>query len=67
VDFQSGDELIVDKRKVIFGSSYGFFEEGDPLALIGSHGYLEIAVNMGSAARMFCKKQGDEIKIFIAK
>jgi len=67
VDFQSGDELMVDKRKVIFSSSYGFCEEGDPLALVGSHGYLEIAVNMGSAARMFCKKQGDEIKIFIVK
>lgn len=67
VDFQSGDELIIDKRKVIFSSSYGFCEEGDPLILVGSHGYLEIAVNMGSAARMFCKKQGDEIKIFTAK
>jgi S-adenosylmethionine hydrolase len=67
VDFQSGDELMVDKRKVIFSSSYGFCEEGDPLALVGSHGYLEIAVNMGSAAKLFCKKQGDEIKIFVAK
>ena len=67
VDFQSGDELIVDKRKVIFSSSYGFCEEGDPLALIGSHGYLEIAVNLASASKMFCKKQGDEIKIYIAK
>jgi S-adenosyl-L-methionine hydrolase (adenosine-forming) len=67
VDFQSGDELMVEKRKLIFSSSYGFCEEGHPLALIGSHGYLEIAVNMGSAAKMFCKKQGDEIKIRIAK
>ncbi len=67
LDLRSGDELIVDKRKVIFSSSYGFCDEGYPLALVGSHGYLEIAVNMGSAARMFCKKQGDEIKISIAK
>lgn len=66
VDFQTGDELTVDNRKVKFSSSYGFCEEGDPLALIGSHGYLEIAVNLGSAAKMFCKKQGDEIKIRIA-
>lgn len=67
MDFQSGDELMVDKKKVIFGTSYGFCEEGYPLALVGSHGYLEIAVNMGNAARMFCKKQGDEIKICITK
>jgi len=67
VDLRPGDELIVDNRKVIFSSSYGFCEEGDPLALIGSHGYLEIAVNRGNAAKMFCKKQGDEINICIAK
>ena len=59
--------MIVDKKRVIFSNSYGFCEKGEPLALIGSHGYLEIAVNLGSAAKMFCKKQGDEIKIFIAK
>ena len=67
MDFQPGDELIIDKKKVIFRNSYGFCEKGEPLALIGSHGYLEIAVNLASAAKMFCKKQGDEIKIYIAK
>ncbi|MCX9082425.1 MAG: S-adenosyl-l-methionine hydroxide adenosyltransferase family protein [Candidatus Methanoperedens sp.] len=67
VNFRPGDDLLIDNRKVIFSRSYGFCEEGEPLALIGSHGYLEIAVNMGSAAKMFCKKQGDKIKICIAK
>jgi len=64
-DFRPGDEAWIGKRKVIFGSSYGFFKEGDPLILIGSHGFLEIAVNMGDAAKMFGKKQGDEIIISI--
>ena len=65
VDFRPGDELWIGKRRVIFGSSYGFFKEGDPLILIGSHGFLEIAVNMGNAAKMFGKNQGDEIIISI--
>ena len=65
VDFRYGDELEVEKRRVIFGSSYGFYKEGDPLVLVGSHGFLEIAVNMGNAAIMFGKKQGDEILILI--
>lgn len=67
MDLRPGDEFIVDKKKVTFHNSYGFCRKGEPLALIGSHGYLEIAVNLASAARMFRKKQGDEIKIYIAK
>ncbi|MHB8645132.1 MAG: SAM hydrolase/SAM-dependent halogenase family protein [Thermomicrobiales bacterium] len=31
-------------------STYGMVGEGEPLALIGSHGYLEIAVRLGNAA-----------------
>ncbi len=64
-DFLSGDELRIGKRRVIFSSSYGFCKEGDPLVLVGSHGFLEVAVNMGNAAKMFCKKQGEEIIISI--
>jgi S-adenosylmethionine hydrolase len=29
--------------------------------MIGSHGFLEIAVNRGNAAQFFNKKPGDEI------
>ena len=60
---QYGDELKISDKSVKFCSSYGFCEEGKPLALVGSHGFLEIAVNMGSAAKMFGKKQGDQIII----
>ncbi|NJD54074.1 MAG: hypothetical protein FIB07_14550 [Candidatus Methanoperedens sp.] len=62
-DFRSGDELWIGERRLTFGSSYGFCKEGDPLVLIGSHGFLEIAVNMGNAAKMFGMKQGDEVII----
>ncbi|MDP2845222.1 MAG: SAM-dependent chlorinase/fluorinase, partial [Candidatus Methanoperedens sp.] len=61
VEFRHGDALEIDKKPVLFHRSYGFCSEGEPLALIGSHGYLEIAVNRGSAAEFFNKKQGDKI------
>lgn len=61
VEFRLGDVLEIEKKQVLFQSSYGFCKKGEPLALIGSHGYLEIAVNRGSAAEFFNKKQGDKI------
>jgi S-adenosylmethionine hydrolase len=62
-DFKPGDVLEIDKKRVIFHRSYGFSEKGKPLALVGSHGYLEIAINKGSAALFFNKKQGEGIII----
>jgi S-adenosyl-L-methionine hydrolase (adenosine-forming) len=59
--FKPGDVLEIQKKRTSFQKSYGFCKAGEPLALIGSHGYLEIAVNQGNAAAYFNKKQGDEI------
>ena len=63
VSFQPGDIMEIENKRVVFQRSYGFCKEREPLALIGSHGYLEIAVNRGNAANVFDKKQGDEIYI----
>ncbi len=60
-EFKPGDMLEIQKKQISFQKSYGFCKAGEPLALIGSHGYLEIAVNQGDAAALFNKKQGDEI------
>ena len=43
-----------------------FYEDaprGQPLALVGSSGFLEIAVNGGSAARMFALALGDTVEV----
>jgi S-adenosylmethionine hydrolase len=61
VEFKPGDVLEIQKKRLSFQKSYGFCKAGEPLALIGSHGYLEIAVNRGNAGAYFNKKQGDEI------
>lgn len=65
VDFQPGDFMEIENKQVVFRKSYGFCKKGESLALIGSHGYLEIAVNRGNAAVIFGKKQGETIYIYI--
>ena len=65
VDFQPGDLIKIDNKQVVFQESYGFCKEGESLALTGSHGYLEIAVNKGNASVVFEKKQGESIYIYI--
>jgi S-adenosyl-L-methionine hydrolase (adenosine-forming) len=51
------------KLKLRFCQTYGEIESLEPLALIGSHGFLEIALNQGSAATKFKTKPGDKITI----
>ncbi|MCX9010002.1 MAG: S-adenosyl-l-methionine hydroxide adenosyltransferase family protein [Candidatus Methanoperedens sp.] len=63
VEFKPGDVLEIQKKRVLFHKSYGFCRKGEPLALIGSHSYLEIAVNQGNAAVFFNKKAGEEITV----
>ncbi|NJD75903.1 MAG: SAM-dependent chlorinase/fluorinase [Candidatus Methanoperedens sp.] len=64
-DIKPGDVLEIRKKRVLFQTSYGFCEKGETVALIGSHGYLEIAVNQGNAAALFDMGQGDRIVIKI--
>ncbi len=44
-------------------TTYGDVKPSQPLALIGSQGYLEIALNQGDAATRFGAKLGDKITI----
>jgi len=47
---------------------YETYENGrpkTPMALIGSRGYLEVAVNQGNAARVLNAKKGDAIRVKI--
>ena len=60
-----GSKVEVNGRKVPFARTYGFVGQSEPLALIGSHGFLEIAVNKGSAALQFGLKGGDPVAIKI--
>ena len=58
--FCIGDQFIVG-----LSMSYNSVESGCPLAIIGSRGYFEIAVNSGSAQQYFGAHQGDCVKVTI--
>jgi len=51
------------KLKLKFCKAYGVTKPHEPLALIGSHGFLEIALNQGSAAAKFKTKAGDSVTV----
>lgn len=47
--------------------SYGYVEDGEPVAYIGSSGMLEIAINKGNASEMLSVKKGAQISIVLQK
>lgn len=56
-------ELPKAKIELKFAKTYADARQQEPLALIGSHDYLEIALNQGSAAEVFRAKPGDKVKL----
>jgi S-adenosylmethionine hydrolase len=50
-------------QKIVIFQTYAEAKIKDPFALIGSHGFLEIALNQGSAAEKFDAKIGDAVKV----
>ena len=56
-------ELSGHQLKLKLSKSYGETEHEEPLALIGSHGFLEISLNQNSAAEKFKSKLGDRVTI----
>ena len=58
-------ELPGYKLKLRFCKAYGEAGSKDPLALIGSQGFLEIALNQDNAATKFKAKPGDKIKLLL--
>ena len=54
-------ELQDISLKLPFGKAYAEVNPKEPIALIGSHGFLEIALNQGNAAEKFNAKAGAKI------
>ena len=46
-----------------FNKTYAETKPNEPLSLIGSHGFLEVALNQGSAAKKYKVKIGEEISV----
>jgi len=47
--------------KLRFCKAYGEVKAEEPLALIGSHNFLELSINQGNASKMLKAKNGDKI------
>jgi S-adenosylmethionine hydrolase len=56
-------ELANSKMNLKLGKTYAETKPKETIALVGSHGYVEIAVNQGSAAEEFKAKPGDKISL----
>jgi S-adenosylmethionine hydrolase len=59
-------ELPQTTLKVDVGKAYAEAKPKRPIALVGSHGFLEIALNQGSAAEKFRVKTGDKVVVTTA-
>jgi S-adenosylmethionine hydrolase len=58
-----GTELYVSGNKMPFLRTYGMVGTGDVLALIGSHGFLEISANQDNASRVLEIENGDKVTV----
>lgn len=58
-----GDEVVVDGRHLPFERTYAAVERGESLALIGSHGNLEIAAREASGADALNLSLGEEVLV----
>jgi hypothetical protein len=59
-------ELASASLKLLFGKAYAQAKRNEPILLIGSRGFLEIALNQASAGEKFHVKAGDKIKVTVA-
>jgi S-adenosyl-L-methionine hydrolase (adenosine-forming) len=55
--------VLIKGRKVPLRSCYADVDEGKPLAVVGSCGFVEISVNKGNAAKKMRLKIGDNVEI----
>lgn len=56
-------EIVVNNQVIPSGKTYSDVAQGNLVSLIGSHGWLEIAVNGGNARIQLQKNWGDQIVI----
>lgn len=65
IAFKSNIVLEIDKKRFEprFLESYGFAEEGELCCLVGSGGYLEVAINQGDASQTLGVYGGERVVI----
>ncbi|MBN1931421.1 MAG: SAM-dependent chlorinase/fluorinase [Desulfobacterales bacterium] len=68
LDMKKTPEVWIGSSKISdLAQNYQSVEPQKPLMIIGSRGYLEIAVNRGNAGSRFKSKKGDCVKVILSK
>lgn len=62
-DYEKPEYIKILGKEILYLETYGKVKPGELLALPGSHDYLEIAVNQGSAAELLELRMGDEVEV----
>lgn len=69
VGLKTGKDVRVKVRNATstmkFCRTYAEVEAKKPLALVGSHSFLEISINQGNASRVFKVNDGDRITLYL--
>ncbi|MGV1100130.1 SAM hydrolase/SAM-dependent halogenase family protein [Thiovibrio sp. JS02] len=66
--WRSGLEIVCRGKRIDgLATTYGSFPEGKLLALLGSRGYLEVAVSRGNAAKLLGAAIGDPIQVLVKR
>jgi len=65
-----GDQMLIQVGEhsipAVFAQSYGFVATDELLVTIGSHGYVELSVNQGSAQKRLRVQRGDKIDLHLS-
>ena len=56
-------QVVLDDRMIVSGNTYSDVETEEAIAIIGSHGWIEIAVNGGNAQKKLQLTRENKIKI----
>ncbi|MEN9216848.1 MAG: SAM-dependent chlorinase/fluorinase, partial [Gloeomargarita sp. HHBFW_bins_162] len=60
---QASPQVAVGERLIPWGRCYSDVPMGELVALVGSHGYVEISCHQGNAARILDAKIGDTLSL----
>lgn len=62
-DISKGDRVKIQRHTINISATYSSRDSHSLVALIGSHGFLEIAINRGNAQRQLQTKIGDSVTV----
>jgi len=63
--FKAKHASVGQLERVPWGQTYGQVEPGNPVALVGSHGFVEIGLALGNATQRACARVGMPFAVYL--